>query len=434
MQFIRNILDNVYSCYSFSEKTLLSYSCGPDSTFLFYMLLELKRENKIDFQVFYLNHLLRSLSFEEESYVSEICNKFNIRFYIERFDVKEFARKNKISFEEAGRIIRYRYLEKIREENSLDSITTAHNADDNIENFFLRLFKGSGLSGLSPMKKRDGILVRPILDLDKNFILKFLDENSIKYYIDETNSDIKYERNRIRNIIIPVIKEHFSSFATKIKEVQSIIEETKEFIDKNVIEFREGYFEIYLDINKIKNNDKVIIKNSVINALKRLSKNYYISYEQLNNLVEVIKSWDFKGHKIFLQTKNYSIILSYDKIFITENIFYKQFFLDNERIEHGKDLTIGLISIKNRSGTDIFIKRPYIGYRLIIGDKKKKLHDFLVDKKIHYHHRQYTFLVLDDCKVKAIIIPTLGFIYKLPSYSNNLIDINLLRNPYLLNY
>lgn len=405
--FERSVVERVKSCYREGEKTLLAFSGGPDSTFLFYLLLEIKKHNYIDFQFFYLNHMSRKEAFDEEEYALSLSRSFGIKLHINRFDVTSYAKDKKVSFEEAGRIIRYRFLNEIVEKEGLSSITTAHILNDNIENFFLRLFKGSGLSGLCGMRFKENNIVRPILFLEKDYIIKFLDDHSIKYFIDKSNLDDKYERNRIRNNILPIVKHYFPYFKIKLLEIQDILRETKEFIDKNTVTFNKGYNEVYIDVKKLLGLDDVIIKNSIINALKSLCKDYYISYDNLLTVLSFLKKWDFKGHKILVKTGDYSIILSYDKFFIVDKDFL--IFSDEFTIEKGEAKKILNLKIKNNTGEKLFFLKPKSGQKVIINGIRKKVQDFLVDNKIHYHHRKNVFLIYKGPDFIGFLIPTLEY-------------------------
>jgi len=194
-----------------NDKILVALSGGPDSVFLLNFLIKYKRKFKIDLGALHINHKIRGRrAKEDEIFCRELTAQFNIPYYSVERDVKAFAVKNKISIEEAGRIIRYNELNIVQKKYNYTKIATAHNCSDNSETVFLNLIKGTGLSGLAGIPVRRGNIIRPILISTKQEILDYLNLNRIKYRIDETNISSNYERNYIRNEIIPLIKSRLN--------------------------------------------------------------------------------------------------------------------------------------------------------------------------------------------------------------------------------
>lgn len=154
-----------------------------------------------------MNHRLRgNQADQDEEFCEEICKEMSIEYFSVRKNVKSYAAKRKISLEEAGREIRYSVLENTASKNKYNKIATAHNSNDNTETVLLNLIKGTGIKGISGIAvKRDNI-IRPVMKLKKDEILDYLDQKKIHYRIDETNLSSNYERNFLRNDIIPLIK------------------------------------------------------------------------------------------------------------------------------------------------------------------------------------------------------------------------------------
>ncbi|WP_458699966.1 tRNA lysidine(34) synthetase TilS [Sulfurospirillum sp. 1307] len=187
------------------HKNLLAYSAGSDSNALFFIL----KAYEIDFDIALVNYKTREQSDEEEAYAKEIAKKHNKKCY------SFTCRLEKNNFEHNARAKRYEFFENIIKTNSYQNLITAHHLNDKFEWLLMQLSKGAGvveLSGMNKIEKRENYtIIRPFLDISKNEIEDFLDKNSIKHFLDSSNHDTKYLRNKIRH-------EFASSFVKEYKE------------------------------------------------------------------------------------------------------------------------------------------------------------------------------------------------------------------------
>ena len=194
-----------------NDKILIALSGGPDSIFLLHFLNKFKNKFKIKLGAVHINHLLRGKeSDRDEIFCEAVCKELDIPFYSVRKNVKAFARKNKLSIELAARKVRYSEFEKLVKKNSFDKIATAHVADDNLETVFLNLIKGAGLNGIAGIPVKRDYIIRPILCLTKSEVLDYLEANKFEFRIDESNLSNDYERNFLRNEVIPLIKKRLN--------------------------------------------------------------------------------------------------------------------------------------------------------------------------------------------------------------------------------
>ncbi|MEO8399554.1 MAG: tRNA lysidine(34) synthetase TilS [Ignavibacteriaceae bacterium] len=192
-----------------NDIVLVALSGGPDSVFLLYFLNKFKKRFQISIGVFHLNHKLRGKNSDDDLiFCKNLSDKMKIDFLSSAKNIKQFAKENKISIEEAGRKIRYEELHRIAEKNNYNKIATAHIADDNTETVLLNLIKGTGLKGISGIPIKRGNIIRPILILTKKEILEYLHYYEIDYRVDESNLSIDYERNFLRSEVIPLIKKN----------------------------------------------------------------------------------------------------------------------------------------------------------------------------------------------------------------------------------
>lgn len=191
-------------------KNLLAFSGGVDSTALFFLLLE----KNISFDIAIVNYNIRKEAQTEVLYAKELAKKYNKQIFIK--DVKV---ENLSNFEKNARDIRYDFFEKIINENSYEVLITAHQLNDKLEWFFMQFSKGAGLEeliGLNELEKKETYKIyKPLLNISKDDLEKFLKENKIKYFIDNSNFDEKYQRNYFRHNFSNRFLEEFSSGVKK---------------------------------------------------------------------------------------------------------------------------------------------------------------------------------------------------------------------------
>jgi tRNA(Ile)-lysidine synthase len=185
------------------KKNLLAFSAGVDSSALFFLLLE----HNITFDIALVNYGTRDDSDTEESHAKALAKQYNLTCHTIK------APSFTAHFEQNARDFRYDFFETLIKEQQYDTLLTAHQLNDQLEWLLMRLTKGAGVSeliGLEDISQREHyILVRPLLEYSKNELLAYLEENDHPYFVDESNSDVKYERNLFRKQFSdPLITEY----------------------------------------------------------------------------------------------------------------------------------------------------------------------------------------------------------------------------------
>ncbi len=123
------------------------------------------------------------------------------------FDTNAYASEHKIGTEEAARILRYGWFEQLRQEEQASAICVAHHSDDSIETALLNLVRGAGITGICGIRNKNGYIVRPLLCVSRKDIEKYLMLNNLQYMTDSTNLENNYNRNKIRNVVIPELEK-----------------------------------------------------------------------------------------------------------------------------------------------------------------------------------------------------------------------------------
>ena len=216
-----------YNLIEDGDKIVLAVSGGPDSIAMLDILRQLRDEIKFEIYVVHINHNIRGKDADEdEEYVKKYCENYNIKCFSKKIDVPTIAQNEKIGTEEAGRKVRYEYFDEILQKTNSNKIGIAHNKNDKVETIIMHLLRGSGVSGLRGIEPiRENKFIKPLIECDRQEIEKYCKENNLQPRIDKTNFENEYTRNKIRNIVIPYIKEQFNpniiETITRLSEVIS---------------------------------------------------------------------------------------------------------------------------------------------------------------------------------------------------------------------
>lgn len=188
------------------SKNLLAFSGGVDSTALFFLLIK----QNISFDIVIVDYNLRIQSKDEVNYARELASKYNKQIFIK--DIKLHSTSN---FEKNARDIRYKFFEEIILDKNYETLITAHQLNDKVEWFMMQLSKGAGLVellGFNEYEQRENYKIyKPLLNITKNELLEFLENEKIKYFIDESNFDEKYKRNFFRHNFCDELTKNFKS-------------------------------------------------------------------------------------------------------------------------------------------------------------------------------------------------------------------------------
>ncbi|MBR5157085.1 MAG: tRNA lysidine(34) synthetase TilS [Clostridia bacterium] len=233
---IESVRENLVKYNINNCSILVALSGGADSVCLLHALVTVADEFKLTISAAHVNHMLRGEeAIRDEDFAKSLCQKYNIPFYCERFNVKEIAEKNKQSIEEAGRDVRYSYFESLLALHSISFTATAHHADDNIETVVMRFIRGSGIHGLSGIPfMNNRRVIRPLLNVGKNEILNYINDNGLTYVNDSSNKSCEYHRNKIRNILIPQLEELNQGFKQSLVRNITLYNDTDRYIQEVV--------------------------------------------------------------------------------------------------------------------------------------------------------------------------------------------------------
>lgn len=225
-------------------KVILGLSGGPDSVFLLHMLVQLREHYAgLEIIVAHLDHGWRVESAQEALFCKQLAEKFGLTF-IAKHAQEISSNKKAQSKEDLGRILRRTLFEEIARQYHADAIALGQHADDQQETFFIRLIRGTGLSGLASIRPKHGLYIRPLLNTHKEAILDYLHQHEIPYQVDASNSSPDFLRNRIRQEITPTIKALDSRFTKNFEKTITHLQETDAYLEKHTIDLLKSITKI----------------------------------------------------------------------------------------------------------------------------------------------------------------------------------------------
>ena len=315
-----------YNLIQNGDKIVLGVSGGPDSISMLNILNELRNDKllQIDFDIIvaHINHMIREEAKEDELFVKEFCKRIGVEFYSKSIDVQEIANNKKIGSEEAGRIIRYEFFDEVLEKTNSNKIAIAHNKNDKIETIIMNMLRGSGISGLKGIEPiKNNKYIRPLIECERTEIEDYCKEQGIDARIDKTNQENIYTRNKIRNIVIPYIKEEFNpNIISTLNRLSDLVKEEDEYIEKIVMEeyekiiVNENENDIILDLKQFNKLEKVIKSRLLIYTIsKTIGSAKGIEKIHIEDVIKLCEN--NIGNKYLTPNKNIKILVKNHKIY-----------------------------------------------------------------------------------------------------------------------
>jgi tRNA(Ile)-lysidine synthase len=262
----------IYNC-----SILLGISGGVDSMALLSILLTLKNEFNLELYGAYVNHNLRKdESTAEEQFVVEQMEKQGVPLSIKKIHPDYWTKLKKLSVEMAARKVRYQFFQKTALELEIDYIATAHHLNDRIETFFLQLFRAGGIETLKSIPIKNKKIIRPLLNITRKEILDYVREQSIPYFEDSSNNQNMYQRNRVRNSLIPVFCEIYPHYEKSFRHLFQFLQEDQAIMKHFILYFFKKMLCYQNDhavcINKklYQQTDRIIQKKIIKLIIKKL--------------------------------------------------------------------------------------------------------------------------------------------------------------------
>jgi tRNA(Ile)-lysidine synthase len=274
-------------------RLLIGLSGGSDSVALVLLLQELAEQD--DFRVValaHLNHRLRCSAARDEEFCRELANRVGLPIAVESIDVASYAQTQRLSVEDSARRLRYDFLDRVAESVSADRIAVGHTRDDQAETFLLKLIRGAGLTGLGGIYPRRGRVVRPLLDVGRADLRRYLESRGQPWMDDETNQDLSNPRNRVRHKVLPELEIVGSASGAAIARAAAIIREDGQWLD----ELGERRFDalvtrsntgLEIDVSGLMAEPPPMRRRIVLMALRLAAPNREIGFDHVQSVLEV---------------------------------------------------------------------------------------------------------------------------------------------------
>ncbi len=424
-KFIRYIQEN--ALFKQNSKILVGFSGGADSTALMNALLHYRKEYRLTIMAAHVNYQLRGAdSHLDERFVKEFCFNHNVPVLIHRVDLRGVS-----GMENKAREIRMEFFNKIKKLNKIDVIALAHHKNDQAETVLSRFFRGSAFNGLAGIKSRSGDIIHPFLLFSREELESYLKEINCEWREDLSNYESDYNRNKIRNEMIPLIEQTFNpNFREKLNDYARIFNEAdlyfksvaQKLYKKALLAADES--EIVFNLSEIETISPVLqfyVFKSAWEKLSRLDKDfYYYHFKEILNVLGMEGSKDVSlPADIVLQKDYYSVRLYNKKTYKHTPEFTSReisslrtiFVFNDKRIQMQKLKSMpekGFPSEKSCVVMDLDkIQFPVILRYRQPGDRFipfgmsgfKKLKDFFIDEKIEKFQRDKVVIFCDAEKI-----------------------------------
>jgi len=297
-----------------TDTIILGVSGGADSIYL----LTLCKKLNINTIVAHIDHNIRKESKKDALFVKKVCKTLNTP--IETITLKPITKGN---LEEKFREKRYQFFEKLRKKHKAKWILTAHHLNDNIETILFNLTRGTSLEGLTGIKTTDKNrkLLRPLLFMTKQQITNYLTTNKIKWIEDKTNKQTKYSRNRIRQNIIPELKQINPNLEKTFTNTIENLKELNNYINKKTTNWlKRNLKNNTIELSKFKKLDSTLQKKILAKIWIKFYKNTdKFNTNHLKQILKIIKKAHSNKKKEFGNTHFIAITKQNNKKYINFN-------------------------------------------------------------------------------------------------------------------
>ncbi len=440
------------------DKVIAAVSGGADSIVLLDLLAKEQEAMGLTIIVAHFNFQLRGTeSDDDEAFVARRARHYGLEFYIERTKTEEYARHNKMGIQEAARILRYEFFDKLLLSSGFDKIATGHNADDNAETILLNLFRGAGVQGLSgiPVYREDKKIIRPLLFASRSEIEQYATHEQLPFRTDSSNAKDLYTRNFIRHQIIPLVKDKVNpSIVQTLHRSSELFRELEAFLTYTARQSFEltvakrSDEELQLLIPRLRSNPTLLQQYIVMLAAETFARKQ-LDYEQVNAILELTEgltgSWVPMSREYIVFRDRDNLVMRRSepvpefRITIQPNQRYEfdMFHFSSQLVEPRTESIV-------RNGQSEYVDADRLGDGELVlrtwdeGDAfiplgmkaKKKISDFFVDAKIPiYEKRRIPILETKDGEVIWVCGQRLDDRFKITSDTRRIMRLEFFRKP-----
>lgn len=435
-QFLRHI--EKHSLISPTDKVLLAVSGGLDSM----VMLELFRQAPWEIAVAHCNFQLRGNdSMLDEALVTKRAAELGLSCYVKKFEPKKYAEENGISMQMAAREQRYAWFKELQIELGFTRIAIAHHLNDSFETLVMNLVRGTGVDGMEGISVRNDSIIRPLLFASREQIHQYALNNNLEWREDGSNSSDDYNRNLIRNQVVPLLRKLNPGLESSWGATQDRLAGSKVFVKRYIEQFSRASVKQNADGLTI-NRNELLKEHYAYVLLWEIVKPYGFNYSQCCDVVQN----EHQSGKMFY-SDGYRLVVDRNSIEIDKLIGAIDFEclindIDDSQTNNGITLNFELENGENYS----LKKRPDLAeldYDTLIfplvwrswknGDKiiplgmkqHKKVSDFLIDEKISTAKKEAVTVLESNGEVIWLIGMRIADGYKVTEMTKRILVIEV---------
>jgi tRNA(Ile)-lysidine synthase len=283
------------------DRVLVALSGGPDSVALLHVLLELQRDGDLVVAgVAHFHHQLRGAEADDdEAFCRELAASLGLPFEVGRGDVRQEARNAGRSIEDVARQLRYAFLHSAADRLGADVIAVGHTLDDQAETFLLRLLRGAGARGLSGIRPRAGRVIRPLIKIFRAELREDSRQRGLVWREDASNRDLTMARNRVRHELIPYLERAFNPGITHVLAREASLaradedrlhEEAIDLASTIVLTTKDGNTEI--DAVALRALHPALSSRVAFHALASRANGRFVGFDQVGEILRLANAAD----------------------------------------------------------------------------------------------------------------------------------------------
>ncbi|MBQ9910691.1 MAG: tRNA lysidine(34) synthetase TilS [Lachnospiraceae bacterium] len=430
------------------DRVLLGCSGGADSMCLLHLLSLLQEPLDFTLYAVHVHHHIRGKSADEDAkFVEKACEEYGVPCSVIHKDVLAFKEEKRLSTEEAARTLRYEAFLEEAERVHADRLAVAHHMEDRAETMLFQMIRGSLLSGSAGMKiksaYKDLPVIRPLLDVSKEEILQYDEENGISWREDETNLKDNADRNRIRHHVLPALQNTRPDAAKKLSSLGEYFAEVDDYLRAEANAWTSVYMRndpYTIPEDPFKDTPKILQEYIVRDVLRRLDvpmkdkgRTHIDSIAMLIhaqvgkrililNQCEAVRTYQGIAFQNEGRKETEKPYVPADALILETRVFPYEKGMEIPRKEYTKwfdyDKMKGPLKLRSRMPHDYFSQAK---------GARKKLKDFFIDEKIPKNERDGIALVADGNTVVWIIGVRMSEEHKVTEDTKNILEITVRR-------
>lgn len=385
-----------HNLYGSEDLILVAVSGGVDSV----VLCQLLHDNQNNFAIAHCNFGLRAAASDaDEHFAKELARHYQVPFFSKKFDTTNFVAQHSVSIQMAARTLRYEWFQELLVAHQYDYLATAHHLNDSIETVLLNLTKGTGIAGLRGILPSSNNIIRPLLFATKEEILEYANDKNLVWREDASNESNKYQRNLIRNKVVPLLKSINPNLEHTFHETLDRLRATERVFQKYVEEIKEKIISTENDAVLIAIENIAKDENYAI-ILSSLLAPYQFTWANISDIIyahnDGVKQFFSPTHRLLKYTHHLRIIP------LTEMPEALEYWINksDKEVNIGRNtLYINYVSQKDfsieKNANKIYLDVSQIQFPLLVrpwqpsdrfqpsGMKGfKKISDYLIDEKV----------------------------------------------------